>query len=132
MEQAHPDWIEAWSPTQRVGHAPISAFPKVERPVPMLSLDNTYDEAELTAFHERVVRGLEGEQPLYVVEPKIDGVSIELTYEDGRFVLGATRGDGLIGEEVTQNLRTLKSLPLVLSEPVSARVRGEVYMERAA
>lgn len=132
IEAAHPDWVLPWSPTQRVGHVPLSAFPKVERKVPMLSLDNTYDEAELTAFHERVVRGLGGVQPAYVVEPKIDGVSIELKYEAGRFVLGATRGDGIIGEDVTANLRTVRALPLVLSEPVTIDVRGEVYMERAA
>ena len=132
IEAEHPDWLVPWSPTQRVGHTPVSSFPKVTREQPMLSLDNTYDEAELTAFHERVVRGLHDGQPAYVVEPKIDGVSIELTYEDGRFTLGATRGDGVIGEDVTQNLRTIRALPLVLREPVSVRVRGEVYMDRAA
>ena len=108
-----------------------SGFPKIERKVPMLSLDNTYDEAELTAFHERVVRGLDGEAPVYVVEPKIDGVSIELKYVDGKFLLGATRGDGVIGEDVTPNLRTIRALPLMLAEPVTCEVRGEVYMERA-
>lgn len=131
VESEHPDWILPWSPTQRVGHAPISTFPKVERAVPMLSLDNTYDEAELTAFHERVVRGLDGEQPAYVVEPKIDGIGIELKYVEGRFQLGATRGDGTIGEDVTNNLRTIRALPLALSEPITVDVRGEVYMERA-
>src|SRR5262249_29315434 len=70
MEAEHPDWVVNWSPTRRVGHAPLSAFPKVTRAVPMLSLDNTYDEAELTAFHQRVVRGLESGEPAYVVEPK--------------------------------------------------------------
>ena len=89
-----------------------SGFPKIERKVPMLSLDNTYDEAELTAFHERVVRGLDGEAPVYVIEPKIDGVSIELKYADGKFLLGATRGDGVVGEDVTPNLRTIRALPL--------------------
>ena len=97
----------------------------------MLSLDNTYDEAELTAFHERVVKGLDGEAPVYVVEPKIDGVSIELKYADGKFLLGATRGDGVVGEDVTPNLRTIRALPLILTEPVTCEVRGEVYMERA-
>jgi len=132
LEAAHPDWLVDWSPPQRVGHQPVSGFAKVERAVPMLSLDNTYDEAELTAFHERVLKGLGGAQPAYVVEPKIDGIGIELTYEQGRFVLGATRGDGSIGEDVSANLRTLRALPLVLAEPVSVSVRGEVYMERAA
>jgi DNA ligase (NAD+) len=132
LERAHPDFIVPWSPTQRVGVTPVSGFPKVRRTVPMLSLDNTYDEKELTAFHERVLRGLGGEPPAYVVEPKIDGVSIELKYAEGRFTLGSTRGDGTIGEDVTQNLRTLRALPLLLSEPVTIDVRGEVYMERAA
>src|SRR5688572_17568782 len=76
LEEAHPEWIVEWSPTRRVGHAPISDFAKVRREVPMLSLDNTYDENELRAFHERVVKGLQGAEPAYVVEPKIDGVSI--------------------------------------------------------
>jgi DNA ligase (NAD+) len=132
LEAEHADWVVPWSPTQRVGHQPLSAFPKVERAVPMLSLDNTYDEKELTAFHERVKRGLGGVEPAYVVEPKIDGISIELTYVEGRFVLGATRGDGSIGEDVTANLRTIRALPLQLTQPKSVLVRGEVYMDRAA
>ncbi|HZS42198.1 MAG TPA: NAD-dependent DNA ligase LigA [Polyangia bacterium] len=132
-EELHPEWIVDWSPTRRVGSDITSAFPKVVRERPMLSLDNTYDEAELTAFHERVMRGLDGEQkPAYVVEPKIDGISIELRYVEGRFQLGATRGDGTIGEDVTQNLRTIRALPLVLAEPITVDVRGEVYMDRAA
>jgi len=132
IEAEHPDWVVTWSPTQRVGHAPVSGFAKVERQVPMLSLDNTYDEAELTAFHERVKKGLGGAEPAYVVEPKIDGIGIELKYVDGEFQLGATRGDGVIGEDVTSNLRAIRALPLRLKEPVTVDVRGEVYMERAA
>ena len=139
-EAAHPDWVVPWSPSQRVGHAPLSAFPKVVRPVPMLSLDNTYDEADLREFHERVLRGLkeadDGRPPCYVLEPKIDGIGIELRYDEGRFALGATRGDGTIGEDVTTNLRTIKALPLLLRPspllPKALTVRGEVYMERAA
>src|SRR5580765_4197685 len=128
LETAHPDWIVPESPTQRVAPAPVSAFPKVVRDVPMLSLDNTYSAEELAAFCERVDRGLAGEIAAYVVEPKIDGISVELTYEQGRFVLGATRGDGRLGEDVTANLRTLRSLPLALREPVSVTVRGEAFM----
>ncbi|HWE26452.1 MAG TPA: NAD-dependent DNA ligase LigA [Polyangia bacterium] len=131
-EAAHPEWVVDWSPTRRVGSDLSSGFPKIERKVPMLSLDNTYDEAELTAFHERVVRGLHGETPAYVIEPKIDGVSIELKYAAGKFLLGATRGDGVVGEDVTPNLRTIHALPLMLAEPVTCDVRGEVYQERAA
>jgi DNA ligase (NAD+) len=130
IEAAHPDWILDWSPTRRVGSDLTTSFPKIERRVPMLSLDNTYDEAELTAFCERVTRGLHGETPTYVIEPKIDGVSIELSYRDGRFLTGATRGDGVVGEDVTPNLRTIHAMPLLLAEPVTCDVRGEVYMEK--
>ncbi|HTE53620.1 MAG TPA: NAD-dependent DNA ligase LigA [Kofleriaceae bacterium] len=131
IEAEHPDWAVAWSPTGRVGHAPLGQFTKVVRDLPMLSLDNTYDEAELRAFHDRVARGLEGETVDYVVEPKIDGVSIELVYRAGVFSLGATRGDGRTGEEVTGNLRTVRGLPLRLAREVDLTVRGEVYMRRA-
>ena len=139
VESEHPDWVVDWSPTQRVGHEPLSSFPKVVRDVPMLSLDNTYDESELKAFHERVLRGL-GVGPddpeaatiiTYVVEPKIDGFGIELTYEKGVLTLAATRGDGTTGEEVTANVRTVRGVPLRLREDVDVKVRGEVYMTRA-
>jgi len=128
LEAAHPDWVSAESPTQRVAPAPLSAFPKVVRQTPMLSLDNTYNADELSAFFDRVVKGLEGHAPPFVVEPKIDGISIELRYEDGRFVQGATRGDGRTGEDITVNLRTIRSLPLRLHEPVTITVRGEAFM----
>jgi DNA ligase (NAD+) len=135
FEAAHPALILPHSPSQRVGHAPLSAFAKVVRAVPMLSLDNTYSESELREFCERVSRGLDAagvsEPPTYVLEPKIDGIGIELRYVDGAFTMGATRGDGVIGEDVTQNLRTIKTLPLLLKKPVSLLVRGEVYMDRA-
>jgi len=131
LERAHPDWIVAWSPTQRVGHVPVSEFPKVTRPVAMLSLDNTYDEAELRAFYDRVVKGLDGDVPVFAVEPKIDGFGIELTYKDGGLVLGATRGDGRIGEDVTANVKMVKGIALKLREPVSIVVRGEIYMTKA-
>ena len=130
IEAAHPDWIDPDSPTQRVAPAPISAFPKVVREVPMLSLDNTYSLDDLKAFYDRVMKGLHGETPCFVVEPKIDGISIELQYGSGRFTQGATRGDGRVGEEVTSNLRTLRSLPLNLREAVTITVRGEVYMDK--
>ncbi|HET6150114.1 MAG TPA: NAD-dependent DNA ligase LigA [Polyangia bacterium] len=130
IETAHPDWTDPHSPTQRVAPAPISAFPKVVREVPMLSLDNTYNADELQAFYDRVVKGLHGETPAFVVEPKIDGISIELKYVEGRFTQGATRGDGRVGEDITANLRTLRSLPLTLAEPVTITVRGEVFMDK--
>jgi DNA ligase (NAD+) len=132
LETVYPELVTPNSPTQRVGLHPLSAFPKVVRAVPMLSLDNVYDEGELEEFHDRVVRGLHGEQPVYVVEPKIDGLGIELVYDGGRLVLGATRGDGTTGEDVTANLRTLRSIPLVLEAPASVTVRGEVFIARTA
>jgi len=134
VETEHPDWVVAWSPTQRVGHAPASGFAKVVRDVPMLSLDNTYDEAELAAFDERVRRGLgEAAGVEYVVEPKIDGLGIELTYERGQLVRAATRGDGTTGEDVTANARTIRGVPLALTdERAQVVARGEVYMPRAA
>ncbi|MCG8423365.1 MAG: NAD-dependent DNA ligase LigA [Proteobacteria bacterium] len=139
IEQSHPNWVVDWSPAQRVGHQPLSSFPKVVRDEPMLSLDNTYDEAELKAFHDRVLRGLDidpadpqaASQLTYVVEPKIDGFGIELTFESGVLALAATRGDGTTGEDVTANLRTVRGVPLRLRQEVDVVVRGEVYMTRA-
>jgi DNA ligase (NAD+) len=130
IEAEHPDWVVDWSPTRRVGHAPVSDFPKVHRPVAMLSLDNTYDEAELKAFFDRVVKGLGGDVPVFSVEPKIDGFGIELTYQRGTLVLGATRGDGRIGEDVTANVRMVRGVALKLREPVDLVVRGEIYMTK--
>jgi len=136
LEAAHPELITPDSPTQRVGAEPLEAFSKVTHPVPMLSLGNAFDEAELRAWRERVLRLLpEGTELAYVVEPKIDGLAVALTYEDGRFVRGATRGNGLVGEDVTSNLRTIKVVPLRIPvdpqgppAPRRIEVRGEVYM----
>jgi DNA ligase (NAD+) len=130
LETAHPDWVVAWSPSQRIGHAPVSEFPKVTRPVAMLSLDNSYDEGDLKAFYDRVVKGLDGDTPTFSIEPKIDGFGIELTYKQGLLVLGATRGDGRIGEDVTANVRMVKGVALRLREPVDIVVRGEIYMTK--
>ncbi len=131
LEAAHPDWIVEWSPTRRVGHQPVSDFPKVTRAVAMLSLDNSYDEADVRAFYDRVVKGLDGDVPVFSIEPKIDGFGIELTYRDGTLSLGATRGDGRIGEDVTANVRTIRSIPLRLRRPIDITVRGEIYMSKA-
>ncbi len=131
LEAAHPDWVVAWSPTKRVGFAPISEFPKVTRAVAMLSLDNTYGTDDLREFHDRVIKGLDGDAVTYSIEPKIDGFGIELTYERGVLVLGATRGDGRIGEDVTANVRTVRGVVLKLREPVDIVVRGEIYMTKA-
>ncbi|HVQ16769.1 MAG TPA: NAD-dependent DNA ligase LigA [Vicinamibacterales bacterium] len=139
LEAAHPDLVSADSPTQRVSGRVAEGFQTVAHAEPMLSLDNAYDEEELRAFDDRVRRGLSdgGVTPAsvdYVAELKIDGVSIALTYVDGAFVRGATRGNGTEGEDVTTNVRTIRSIPLQLNEPVSGsiEVRGEVYMPRSA
>ena len=136
LEASHPDLITVDSPTQRVGAEPQSAFSNTEHTVPMLSLDSTQDPAEVRRFDERVRKALEDE-PRYILEPKLDGASIELVYEEGLFVRAVTRGNGRVGELVTENLRTVPSLPLRLREaerpaPELLAVRGEVYMYLSA
>lgn len=136
LEAEYPDLITPDSPTQRVAGRPIEGFQTVEHLEPMLSLDNTYSSDELRDFDERVRKGAElGDVPVaYIAELKIDGLSMALTYEDGRLVRGATRGDGQRGEEVTANVRTIRAIPLQLKTDLTARleVRGEVYLPRAA
>jgi DNA ligase (NAD+) len=131
FEDAHPEQVVAWSPTRKVGAEPASEFPKVERPVAMLSLDNTYGEDDLRAFFDRVVKGLDGDVPVFSIEPKIDGFGIELTYQQGLLTLAATRGDGRIGEDVTPNVRTVHGVAAKLRRPVDIVVRGEIYMTKA-
>jgi DNA ligase (NAD+) len=133
LEAAHPELLTPDSPTQRVGGRLAEGFAQVDHLQPMLSLDNAYDEEDLRAFDERVRKGLAIEQsPAYVAELKIDGLSMALTYEDGRFVRGATRGDGTRGEEVTHNVRTVRAIPLSLRNGPKGRieVRGEVYLPK--
>src|SRR3984957_14480873 len=124
LEAERPDLVTPDSPTQRVGGRPVEGFETVEHAAPMLSLDNAYSEEELKAFDERVRKGGSlGERGVaYVAELKIDGLSIALTYEDGRLVRGATRGDGMRGEDVTANLRTIKSVPTRLHGEVKGRL----------
>jgi DNA ligase (NAD+) len=136
LEGAFPDLVRPDSPTQRVGAAPLEAFGTVLHSLPMLSLDNAFSAGEVRNFDERIRRhlGLSGAVE-YVAEPKIDGLAVELVYEDGLFIQGSTRGDGVRGEEITQNLRTIKSLPLRLIAahgpmPQRLEVRGEVYMTK--
>ena len=116
LEQQFPDLITPDSPTQRVGGSPLPQFKKVHHEFPLLSLDSEMTEDSVRAFDERVRRELDQNQISYSAEPKFDGLSVELTYEQGLFVRGATRGDGTIGEDVTHNLRTIRSLPLKLKE----------------
>jgi DNA ligase (NAD+) len=136
LEAANPSLITPDSPTQRVGGRLVEGFSTVEHKVPMLSLDNAYTESELRAFDERVRKGAGLGETLvpYIAEMKIDGLSIALTYEDGRLVRGATRGDGVRGEDVTTNVRTIRAIPLALRDgpPGRIEVRGEVYLSRAA
>jgi DNA ligase (NAD+) len=152
LEDAHPELITPDSPTRRVGAAPSEKFAKVRHPMAMLSLGNAFDEGDLRTWRGRIVKLLGDEARIaYVVEPKIDGLAIALTYEEGRFVRGATRGDGEVGEDVTANLRTIPSVPIVLGVgsrgmgdgdktptpnsqlpiPTSIEVRGEIYMRIA-
>ena len=136
LETEHPDLVTADSPTQRVAGRPVEGFATVEHVAPMLSLDNAYSDDELRAFDERVRKGagLGAEAVRYVAELKIDGLSIALTFGDGRLLVGATRGDGARGEDVTANVRTIRSIPLRLRGGPAGRieVRGEVFVPRAA
>jgi DNA ligase (NAD+) len=137
LEAEHPDLLAPDSPTQRVGGAPVAAFPRVQHAVPMLSLENALGVEELEAWRARVERGLGTAEALaFVAELKIDGLSVSLTYEDGVLARGATRGDGMVGEDITPNLRTLREIPLRIAAdgilakgpPPSCIVRGEAYM----
>jgi DNA ligase (NAD+) len=133
LENEFPDLITPDSPTQRVGGAPLPQFQKIHHEYPLLSLDSEMTEESVRAFDERVRRELGEDDISYSAEPKFDGVSVELTYDQGVFVSGATRGDGTIGEDVTRNLRTIRSLPLRLKKstgcPMHLVVRGEVFIK---
>jgi DNA ligase (NAD+) len=135
LETAFPELVTPDSPTQRVGGMPVDAFKPVEHRQAMLSLDNATTPEQLREFEARMRRALPTAKPSYVCEPKIDGLGVALVYERGRFVRGATRGDGRVGEEITRNLRTIRRLPRVLRGPLAGlpeiEVRGEVFMPRA-
>ncbi len=132
LEEAHPELDDPASPTKRIGGAPLDKFEKVTHTVTMNSLSDVFSFDELRDFLTRVKQTLgEDARPLYSVEPKIDGLSVSLQYENGVLVRGATRGDGTTGEDVTQNIKTIFSIPLTLPEPLTLCVRGEVYMPRA-
>jgi len=131
LEEQYPDLALDHSPTKRVGSEPIGAFEKVEHEVAMLSLGNAFHEQELHDFHRRVTSVI-GDKVEYVCELKIDGLAISLTYDNGQFVRGATRGDGAVGEDITSNLRTIRSVPLTLEEQGTLEVRGEAFMPKRA
>ena len=129
LEAEHPEFFDPSSPSQRVGGRPLDKFEKVTHTVQMNSLSDVFSFDELREFLDRVAETVPN--AAYSIEPKIDGLSVSLRYENGIFVQGATRGDGFVGEDVTQNLRTIFSIPMQLSEPLNLTVRGEVYMPRA-
>lgn len=129
LEEANPSLIYPDSPTQRVGGTVVDGFKKVTHDYPMLSLSNAFNEADLREF-DRKVRQAIGGHFSYVCELKIDGLAISLKYENGMFVQGATRGDGVVGEEITANLKTIRAIPLRLKEPITIEVRGEAYMPK--
>ena len=134
LEQDHPELVTHDSPTQRVGARPLEAFGSVDHRLPMLSLENAMSDEELIAFDERMKKGLDVDKSIeYVAELKMDGLAVELVYENGTFVRGSTRGDGFTGEGITQNLRTVRAIPLKLRDqkwPSSFEVRGEVFMDK--
>ena len=134
LEKDHPDLVTPDSPSQRVGAPPTDGFEQVTHLRPMLSLDNAFSDEDVTAFHERTCERLNTSSVRYCVEPKIDGVAISLLYEAGKLVRAATRGDGSVGEDVTHNVRTIESVPLVLQGdgyPDLLEVRGEIYLARS-
>ncbi len=133
LEQRFPEYVTADSPSRRVGGAPLDKFVQINHRTPMLSLENAFSEADLSAFEERLLRFLNGTRPpAYVAEPKLDGLAVEIVYQDGLMVQGSTRGDGVTGEEITSQLRTIPSIPLRLRAPVAGllEVRGEVFMDK--
>ncbi|MBD3291053.1 NAD-dependent DNA ligase LigA, partial [candidate division KSB1 bacterium] len=134
LELQHPELVTADSPTQRVGAKPLTEFASVVHTLPMLSLDNAFSEGEVREFDARIKRLLETVEDVeYIAEPKLDGLAVELIYENGLFTVGSTRGDGITGEDITMNLRTIDSVPLRLyagnrSAPTRLEVRAEVIL----
>ena len=129
IENDYPELKRDDSPTVRVGGKVIDAFDKVVHEIPMLSLSNVFNESDIIAFDERIKKEIKN--PKYVCELKIDGLSVSLTYKQGKLIRGATRGDGVTGEDITHNVRTIKNVPLTLNEPIDIEVRGEIYMSKA-
>mgnify|MGYP001246660305 CR=1 FL=1 len=134
LEKDHPELVTPDSPSQRVGAPPTDGFEQVTHLRPMLSLDNAFSDEDVTAFHERTCERLNAASVRYCVEPKIDGVAISLLYEAGKLVRAATRGDGSVGEDVTHNVRTIESVPLILQGsgyPDLLEVRGDHCVSNA-
>ena len=129
LEQNYPEYIKEDSPTKRVGSSILEKFEKVKHSIPLLSLSDAFSESELRDFDSRIIK--EGINPEYVCELKIDGLSVSLTYAKGNLIRGATRGDGTIGEDITNNVKTIKTIPLKLTEEVDIEVRGEIFMNKS-
>ena len=138
LEKQYPQFASADSPTQKVGAPPLEKFSTVQHTLPMLSLANATDRKDLEEFEARLLRFLKHSETVeYFVEPKIDGLAVELVYIDGKFCVGSTRGDGINGEEISVNLRTIRAIPFALRQgkraaPERLEVRGEVFLPRAA
>jgi DNA ligase (NAD+) len=132
LEKKYPDMFDANSPTNRVGGMVVEGFNKIEHRTPMMSLGDVFSYDELKEFHKRIKEALGYDDVEYICELKIDGLAMSLMYENGSLVYGATRGNGSVGEEVTHNIRTIRSIPLTIEEKGQIEVRGEVYMPKAS
>ena len=128
IEEAHPEIVRSDSPSQRAGGQILDEFKKITHSIPMLSLSNVFNEDEIRLFDERIKK--EGINPKYVVELKIDGLSVSLNYKNGKLVSAATRGDGTVGEDITNNVKTIKTVPLTIKKPIDIEVRGEIYISK--
>ncbi len=130
IEENYPDLLTSDSPSRRIGGQPLPGFAAVAHKIPMLGLDNAFDDSTLHEFHQRVLRGTGLQNIDYACELKIDGLAVSLQYEEGRFTRGSTRGDGFTGEDITHNIKTIRQLPLSLAEKITVELRGEVYISK--
>ena len=128
IEEAHPELVRSDSPSHRAGGQVLDEFKKITHAIPMLSLSNVFNEEENRLFDERIRK--EGIKPKYVAELKIDGLSVSLNYKNGKLVSAATRGDGIVGEDITNNVKTIKTVPLTINKPIDIEVRGEIYISK--
>lgn len=128
IEEAHPEIVRSDSPSHRAGGQVLDEFKKITHEIPMLSLSNVFNEEEIRQFDERIRK--EGINPKYVAELKIDGLSVSLNYKNGKLVSAATRGDGVVGEDITNNVKTIKTVPLTINKPIDIEVRGEIYISK--
>ena len=128
LEEAHPEIVRSDSPSHRAGGQVLDEFKKITHEIPMLSLSNVFNEEEIRAFDERIRK--EGIDPKYVAELKIDGLSVSLNYKNGKLFSAATRGDGIVGEDITNNVKTIKTVPLTINKPIDIEVRGEIYISK--